>query len=141
MTNQITKFDRSTAKEVGAEVAKALQEVADKFGITFDYKGGTFDPEIGTFSVKGDFSVADAKQAKFEQLVPYYAPLTVEDFNREFTMNGKTLRIVGLNNRAPKSPVLLEDNNGGQYKAPLAGVVRALGRSMSQPSVTITSKN
>ena len=131
MTNQITKFDRNAVKEVGAEVAKALQEVADKFGITYDHKGGTFDPTIGTFSVKGDFSVAGAKQAKFEQLVAYYAPLTVEDFNREFTMSGKTLRIVGLNNRAPKKPVILEDSNGGQYKSTVDSVARALGRSMS----------
>jgi hypothetical protein len=126
----ITSIDRAAARKLGAEAQLALQEVANKYGLTLTQKGGTYSPNAST--VKFVFAVAGADKSDFESYAHLYG-LNAEDHGAEFKMSGKTFRITGINPRAPKFAILIEDVKTGKgYKCPTDSVLRALGRPVPE---------
>lgn len=130
-TTTITSIGRTEAKAIGAEVASALTAIAEKFGLTYNAKGGTFD-RAGTFlRVSGEFSTGDAKRNAFNSVIrfltdennqPYFCE---DDFGRSFTSRGRTYTITGANPRAPKFAIEADRDDGKHFKLP-AKTVRAL---------------
>jgi len=123
---KIETMDRASVKFLAAAVEKALQQVADEFGVTYTYKGGNFDPSTGTFAPKSEFSLPDSARRAFERDA-YYFGLTADHFGSTFISNGREFRVTGINTRAPKYPIkatcLLD---GKPYKFP-ASVVSKIG--------------
>ena len=123
---KIETMDRASVKMLATAVEQAMKQVADDFGVTFAYKGGTYDPATGVFTPKGQFSLPDSGRRAFERDA-YQFGLTADQFGATFVSNGQEFRVTGINTRAPKYPIkatcLL---SGKPYKFP-ASVVSKIG--------------
>ena len=123
---KIETMDRASVKLLASAVEKALQQVADEFGVTYTYKGGTFDPSTGTFAPKSEFSLPDSGRRAFERDAILFG-LRPEHFGATFVSNGREFRVTGLNARAPKYPIKATCVlDGKPYKFP-ASVVDRIG--------------
>ena len=123
---KIETMDRASVKVLAIAVEQAMKQVAEDFGVTYAYKGGTFDPGTGVFYPKGEFSLPDSGRRAFERDAHQFG-LTSEHFGATFVSNGQEFRVTGINTRAPKYPIkatcLL---SGKPYKFP-ASVVSKIG--------------
>src|SRR4051794_28034538 len=107
-TTSITPLDKAACKRVVEEARPALEEVAARLGLTVKFGGGKFDPEVGTFSPKIEFAIDGVEERKF-RADAWTVGLEPDDWHREFTTNGKRFRLVGVNPRAPKFALLVEE--------------------------------
>jgi hypothetical protein len=121
MTTTITSIGKTEAKAIGAEVTSALTAIAEKFGLTYNAKRGTFD-QAGTFlRVSGEFSTGDAKRNAFNSTIRFltdenYQPYFCEDdFGRSFKSGGRTYTISGANPRAPKFAIEADRDDGAHF--------------------------
>jgi hypothetical protein len=113
----IEQMDKAAARTIAAAMKAALAAVEADLGVTIEVGGGSYDP-TGEFTPKVRVKLAGADRAAFEKYAPMVG-LDPADFGREFSYNGKTVRISGLNLRAPRFPVILTDvKTGKTYKAP-----------------------
>jgi len=127
-------IDRNSVKEINKAVEVALQEVAQRFGLNVKVDGGKFDPTVGVFFPKVEFSVEGSAKKDWEQSVhllysnrPVW--LTGDDFGAQITYNGRKFELVGINLRAPKFPINAKCLADGKvYKLTEEGVKRAMGR-------------
>jgi hypothetical protein len=124
MTTTITSIGKTEAKSIGAEATSALTAIAEKFGLTYDAKGGAFNPTVGTLRVAGEFGTGDAKRNAFNSVIrfltdenrqPYF---TEDDFGRSFFTHGHTYTITGANPRAPKFAIEADRDDGADFKFP-----------------------
>ena len=115
-------MDRGQAKEVSAEMMKALAKIEKKLGVTFSRGNGSFD--ANTFSLKitatsnaSDGSIQTKEEVDFLANAFMFG-LKKEDLGKTFnTSNGRTFRICGLKPRANKYPVLAKSAMDGKvYK-------------------------
>jgi hypothetical protein len=117
-------IDRSKAKQIGREVEQALQEVAERHGLTVDYRGGTYDPN--TYKPRITLKSANADESEFKMYASRYG-LERSDFGREFVSKGRLFRITGVSPRSPKRPILCEEvDTGRRFKFTAAGVKAGL---------------
>ncbi len=123
MSNPIKEFNRSNCRELMAEVEEALKPIAEKHGLTLDWKGRTFYrdqmPVMFQFLVTKqdeDGNALDAKAQAFKRSAVRVG-LEPDDLGKEFVSNGEKFRITGLNLRAKRYPVLAERvRDGKKYK-------------------------
>lgn len=130
----ITEISRDTVEIIASEAEKTLQKMAEDLGITFERGRGTFDPEGGTFTFKGEFGVQGSGQAKFARDVRLLGEswLTEDDYMRPFNSNGKTFQITGINLRALKYPINGQEiKTGKSYKFPTESVKWAIASERS----------
>lgn len=121
----IDKFDRTTCRKVGDRAEEVLTEVAESLGLTLTRETGRFTES--TFTFKATFKttteagrpIADTKNAILLGL-----PANV--VGRQFTSNGKTFTVTGINMRRRKYPVSGEGVQGGRYKFTVDSVLRGL---------------
>jgi len=133
MTTKITRFERANVSAIMDECEKALQEIAERHGVTLDRKGRTYRrdalPVMFQFLIRevdDNGNEMDSKARDFVRVASAYG-LSADDYLAEFTDNGRTFRITGLNTRARGYPVLAEDvRTGKTYKFPAGRVKRAL---------------
>jgi hypothetical protein len=127
------EMTKQFVQQLAREAEEALKAVAEKHGLTVRYAGGKYDPTAGTFTPKVEFANADSGQKKFEQFARGFG-FTPEDYDAEFTTTNGTYRLVGLNPRAPKYPVLARNvRDGKTYKMPERIVLAAMGRPVNEP--------
>ena len=121
----ITDISRASIKLISARAEGALRQVAEDLGLFLDVQGGKFDPVGGTYTPKFVFSLPGADQSQFARDSRYVSALVngevktlqAEDLGVIFNCNGTLYKLVGVNLRAPKYPVLgqrLED--GKRFK-------------------------
>ncbi len=117
-------INKTLAKEIGAAVEEALTEVAEKYGLTVQVRGGTFDAT--SFKPKVEFSTANAAEDEFRTYAEIYG-LEGDDFGRVFTTGGKTFAISGLAPRNRTRPILAtEVGTDRTYKFTVDGIKKAL---------------
>jgi hypothetical protein len=122
----VSSIDRNTAKLIGAACEEALREVAEKYGLTVTVRGGSYDPNVGTFTPKIVFAEADAAKNEFDMYAHLYM-LNADDFGKEFVSRGHTYRVSGIKTRATKMPILAtEVGTDKVYKFASEIVVKAL---------------
>lgn len=109
-------MDRMKASAIAADAAIALQQVADKHGVQVTVGGGRYDPNVGTFKPKVEFSEPDAQRREFERNAPRFN-LTGADYKRAIYFRGEKYALVGLNTRAPSYPLIVE-RGGKRFKMP-----------------------
>lgn len=120
MSAKIKEFNRTNARELVEECCKALEPIAKKYGLTLDEKGRSFyrdrlpmkfDLIVPVMDEKGEALDPKAQEFKKKALRVGLEP---DDLHREFKSRGETYRIVGLNLRAKKYPVLGERVRDGK---------------------------
>lgn len=98
------EFNRKGFESFRTDVEKALQEVAEKHGVTIDCgKIGytNFDFNMQLKVTKND-SNTDGKKERFASECVLYG-FKPDDYEREFTANGKKFQLVGFNLKSPKN--------------------------------------
>lgn len=121
---------KATAKKIGEAGLAALEKVAEEYGLTVEYNGGSFDSE--SFKPKFAFKSGDADRLAFERTAWMYG-LEKEDYGREFNdiygASDRRYRVIGINTRAPRMPILVQDvRTGKRYRLTDVAVKRGLGR-------------
>jgi len=124
----IKTIDKTTAKMLGEQAANALQELAERHGLTIEFGGGRYDPTAGTYSPKITFKVADSAEQEFRHYAEMFG-LEADDWQKEFKVGVKTFQISGLATRSRTRPILAT-SAGKTYKFTTGAVKRALGRKV-----------
>jgi len=112
----IEVFDKKACKTVSGESLIALQHVLKKYGITVEYKGGSYSPE--EYTAKFVFSVPrnDGIPTSFAAACGKFG-LSVEDYGKRFHNNqGTTYQLVGIKPRNRKYPVIGKRSDGKRFK-------------------------
>jgi hypothetical protein len=124
----MTTINRQSAIAIGKEIKSALQEVAERNGMTVDWRGVTYNVQ-GTVKPRVELKTDTADRSEFATYATDYG-LAPGDFGAEFKSNGRLFRISGVSPRSPKRPILCEEvGTGRTFKFTPAGVTRALGKS------------
>jgi hypothetical protein len=121
----ITQINRQSIAIIAKRAEDALEAIAEELGISVETHGGKFDPAGGTFTPKFVFSLEGADEMAFARDCTYvqalvngaHKTLLPSDLGVLFSCNGTLYKLVGVNLRAPKYPVLgarLED--GKRFK-------------------------
>ena len=128
---RISSFNKANLKALRVDFQVAIDAIAAKHGLTG--KLGNIRFGATDFTVKLTVETSGAGEAKVEKDAGSFhryaknAGLSPEDFGKEFTYSGKTLKIVGYNTRAKKYPISLEDTRGHKYKVSGSQIANALG--------------
>jgi hypothetical protein len=89
---KITSFNKENWKTVAADIEKAVQSVAKKYGITLESAGGAINDINGVFklrvNVEGSIEEAYRKNWKFHQLPEDGLGKTFVDRGRTYTIKG-----------------------------------------------------
>ena len=116
---------KTSARGLAEQAESALQAVAERNGLTVKYKGGSYTGT--TFTPKFEFATADSAAVGFARDATFIG-LTPEDFGKEVKVEGRIIKIVGINLRASRYPVLVEDRDGKVYKYNEGAILKVLGR-------------
>jgi hypothetical protein len=110
-----TNISRFTPREcdlLRTEFNSAVKELSEKYGINIQLGSMKYsDKEITskvTFQVLGEGGENEAEKQSFMRHCSYYADLTPEDFGRTFTHQGKSYKIVAINTKKRKFPIICE---------------------------------
>lgn len=113
----ITKFDRALCRQLGEEVAQAVAEIAERYGLTAQYAGGTFGETEFTAKVKlivTDPEIIERKQqSDFATWCGFFG-LKPEEYGLEFTNRGERYKLIGIipsRSKMPIKVIRLSDNS------------------------------
>ena len=98
------EFNRKGFESFRVDVEEALKSVAKKHGVTIECGkiGYTdFDFDMNLKVIKNDGNV-DGKKEKFSNECTLYG-FKPDDYEREFSANGKVYKLVGFNLKSPKN--------------------------------------
>jgi len=135
---KITRFDRAVCMNIGKAVTDALKPLEDKFGISFNRKGGSFSDTSYTMKIEmavvaADGTVLSREAEDFKRYCQLYN-LEAEDLGKTFVADdGYIWRVKGLNSRSRKYPILAERiKDGKTFKLGQRMVQKGLGRKLSE---------
>lgn len=115
-------MNKAQAKEISADIKDALQKVAEKHGMTVDYRGVTYSPE-GSIKPRVELKGSDTDRLEFGMHATSYG-LAPGDFGEDFVSNGRLFRIAGVSPRSPKRPILCTEVETGRTFKFAANAVR-----------------
>lgn len=124
-SKKIPAFTTSACKEFSEAAEVALAELCHEFGVTMTTKGGRFDATL--YNPRWTFTVLNAESgipADFSRYAVMFG-LAPADYGRTFVSAGTSYKIVGLNMKAPRYPILAERGDGKRFKFP-ADIVKRL---------------
>lgn len=119
------QFNKRNLPGFRSEIATALASIEAKHGVKFDLGRITFTDT--NFRVKLECTSAsdnsgnsvDPRETKFLANTWRYN-ISNAAFGKSFTSRGRKFKIVGLNPRAKKYPLSVEDAKGGRFKMPMS---------------------
>jgi len=113
---KITRIDRKACRTIDEAAEKALQEVAEKFGLTVKRESGRFDST--KFTAKFSFlAVGESGVPKDFRQCASLVGLDPDCYGKVFRSNGEAFRVTGINLRRRKYPVSAERvKDGRSYK-------------------------
>jgi len=105
----ITQIDRSTCRLLRDKINESLKDLAEELGVNIEAGNASYTNENATVKLKVstkniDGTVNSKEADDFKRCASSWG-LTPEDLNREFTIHGKTYKIVGANPRASRYPI------------------------------------
>ena len=127
----ITKLDDQSVTHLRNDIETALKLIAGKYNLCIKTGGVRYTPTEGKFkitvnTIDTDGTIETAARTKFVRLAASYN-LDPDWLDKEFTHEGDTYKIVGLNPRAKRYPVeAVNVYNKKQYKFPTRIVIRAM---------------
>lgn len=116
-------------KEFRKDLKEALKAVEAKHDINLKIGSISYSPDGTGFTskftaVNTTVNGKNVAQIKFDRVCDLYG-FKSSDFNREFTVRGQRLKLVGFNSRAPKNCCKIEDvNTGASYSCGESYVTR-----------------
>jgi len=108
-------------KEFRQDFKDAMRALEAKHGVKASIGSITYHPDGTNFTSRltvtnETVNGKDVAQIKFDSTCNRYG-FEPSDYNREFTVRGQRLKLVGFNSKAPKNPCKIEDvATGAKYK-------------------------
>jgi len=116
MSKQITKFSKANLPAIRAEIDAALASVLTKYGLAAELGNIKFsDQDFRAQITVNTGSAADGAKRKFDDYA-YRFGLTGNEFGKFIASGGKKYKIIGLNPKSRKYPIIATNNAGSQYK-------------------------
>jgi hypothetical protein len=119
-TKPLTQFNQVNVRAILEECREALEPVAEKYGLTLDRKGRTYQhdslPVMFQLLVKQmteDGTVLTAAAKEFQRYAPMYG-FDKDDLGKTFTTHQGSYRISGWKPRSRKYPILGECVRSGK---------------------------
>jgi len=123
----------SNFKKFRNDFASAVKQMEAEFGVTIKMGGVTYEPDGSAFVSKITVKNTQVNGVSFEQNdfnkhCEHYG-FEAKDYNREFTLNGERLKLIGFNPRAPKNSCkIVSLVSGSNYKCSENVVKRAFNK-------------
>lgn len=130
MSNNITTIDRTTVRNLAAEVETALAEVFARHGLTAPTVGATYTPTNIKFKVETNIDATDDSGVNVQspEAIAYnrYGKsygIVDNALGVEFTFAGDRFRFLGVKPTRPKFPIsAAKVNDGREFKLPASAV-------------------
>jgi len=112
--------DKNTLIALRNDMNAALASVAEKYGVKIDVGGARYDAMGLSCSYKLEVEAnqtedgTDATRAKFECYAALFG-LSAEDYHNKFDYFGVEYRVVDLNLKARKKPLIIESTANGKF--------------------------
>lgn len=111
---------KDSVRDISRDINAAIQSVAKKHGIKLSMNGGTYQSSNAVLKIKVS-TISESGIVETKERISYIQNHKLYDLKREwldqtFTNGGFVYKIIGLNTRAYKRPVLCERNDGKVYK-------------------------
>ena len=118
MQKPLKQFDPKSVYELRNDLLKKIEVLCEEYGVTISntkgrYNERSYDMTL-TFDIPSDTAI-DSQRLEFEVLAPVF-DLTPEDYQRAFTLNGKSFQLVGFKMKNRKYPIIAQDDRGQLYK-------------------------
>ncbi len=116
--SKITKIDRTFIRLARPEIESALADFCTKYGLSVSVGKGKFSDSNVTLHV--EFAVQNAAGVvvtkEVEAFNRYHAMfgLKATDLHREFGYRGNTYKLMGLNPKARRNPLIVERQPDGK---------------------------
>ncbi|WP_315922276.1 hypothetical protein [Mesorhizobium sp. SP-1A] len=112
--------DKNTLIALRNDMNEALAAVAEKYGVKIDVGGARYDTMGLSCSYKLEVEAnqtedgTEAARAKFECYASLFG-LSAEDYHNTFDYYGVEYRLVDLNLKARKKPLIVENMSNGKH--------------------------
>ena len=130
---KIKSFDKATSRLVGNRIVEALKNLGNELGVEIKPAGGrytdsnfTFKLQIAVVDTNGTAITKEREALQF--LAPQYG-ITDKQLAKpfQFPHDRHTYKLVGVNVRAYKRPMIVERDDGKEFIYPEDDVLRAMG--------------
>jgi hypothetical protein len=116
----IDKLDKAAAKQIAEAAEKALKAVAEGLGLDVRYRGGSYDPNSGSFKPRFEFTLreingVERKRAEFERWAPTFN-CKPEHFGARLENNGNAYTLIGFKPGSKYSVLAMRVDTGAVYK-------------------------
>lgn len=108
---KIEAFDRATVKVLSEELERAVQSVAEKYGIKISWAGGNFSPNAATIKLELAIIGGDgtAKTKEYDDLMTMAPVLDILNIEaRRYDSQVGDFHIVGYRAKAHKKPFIIQ---------------------------------
>lgn len=128
-------INKQSLQPLKADILAALAGVAKKHGVTFEFRGGTFEAtsavlKLSIMTVNPDGSVESPERDYFRKFAPSYG-FQATDLDRTFTFGAHTYTISGWRPNASKQQVCIKRTDGKLYKMDAEHVLASLKRTVT----------
>ena len=131
---KISTIDRSTCRSLSEEIEKALQPLAEKYGLKItrgnaSYGDSNLTLKVNVATVAADGTAVTKEAESFKMNAERFG-LHADDLGRTFDCRGRQVRLIGAKPRSPKYPLLVEEVDSGKvFKFTAEGVRAGLARA------------
>lgn len=135
---EIETFDQKNLRLLRTEIDNALKSIADKYNIQIKAGNASYSSsgETATFKLelatKKNGNIANKKDEIQRKTFEVYAEmigLNKEDLDKSFSNEGKVYKIIGMNARSQKSPIIIERSDKKLYSMSTEAVIKLLKNS------------
>ena len=121
---KIESFNKPQIVQLRNEIDKALDRVANKYGITISAGNCTFSGNEANFKLKlntiGDSGTVITRESQMWDLYKGRTQCSHLSIGDEIQLQGNTYILSGYNTRAKKAPIQFTDSSGRGYKCSIA---------------------
>lgn len=127
-------MNRNKAKTLADAIRSHLKTIETQWGVRFQIARPTFGAKyfeclLKANEIQADGQAYDEETEDFKNYAPTFG-LNPEDLGRVVTLEGKHYKIVGLNMRAKKRPVVVE-REGHKYRMSHETAARLIGNKQA----------
>ena len=142
MTKPLSKLDKEAAKLLAATMGELLKPLATTLGVEVVFRGGTFDPSLGTYKPRIEVrlkSVGGKEQGAvaFEAFLPFGWGLTKDDYGVTFKYAGESFTISGAVARGKRNILATRNRDGRVFKFAAGDIARLMGRTPERMPVHV----
>ena len=121
---KIETFNKPQIVQLRNEIDKALDQVANKYGITIKAGNCSFSGNEANFKLKlntiGDNGTVITRGSQMWALYKNRTQCSHLSVGDEIQLQGNTYTLSGYNTRAKKAPIQFTDSKGNGYKCSIA---------------------